>query len=117
MKIAVYAISKNEEQFVQRSKQVHGDRYILNNAVYKTNKQKVQIGCKTHGDFFVTPSDFWNGIGCRHCGFEQAKSVKVSKGIINDPSTVDEFILYKRKVRSISDKSYKQFIHFINPIA
>jgi len=105
----------SQQEFIQRSNNVHGDRYILTNAVYKTSKTKVQIGCKIHGDFFIAPSDFWNGVGCRHCGFDQAKTVKITKGIINDPDNVDEFIRYKRKVRAISDKSYKEFSHIINP--
>jgi hypothetical protein len=105
----------SQDGFVQRSKKVHGDTYILDNAVYKTSKTKVQIGCKIHGNFFVAPSDFWKGVGCRHCGFDRAKSIKITKGIINDPAIIDEFILYKRKVRSISDKSYKEYAHIINP--
>jgi hypothetical protein len=108
-----YKIS--QEDFVQRSKNIHGEKYILDDAVYLGNKKKVQITCRTHGEFFITPSDFWNGIGCRKCGFEKARTLKISKGIYNDPSTVDEFILYKRKVRSISEQNFKNYNHIINP--
>jgi hypothetical protein len=106
----------NQDQFIQKSISVHGDRYMLDKAFYKNSKTKVQIGCKIHGEFFIAPSDFWNGVGCRHCGFERAKSVKVSKGIITDPKKVDAFIAYRRKVRDLSNKNFIRFYHDINPL-
>ena len=109
-----YKIS--QEQFVQKSIDAHGDRYTFDNAVYKNSKTKVQIGCKIHGDFFIAPSDFWNGVGCRHCGFNQAKSVKVSKGILIDPDKVDSFVAYRRQVRDLSNKNFIKYYHDINPL-
>lgn len=106
----------SQEQFIQKSIDAHGDRYILDRAVYKNSKTKVQIGCKIHGYFFIAPSDFWNGVGCRHCGFEQAKSVKVSKGIITDPNKVDSFVAYRRQVRELSNKNFIKYFHDINPL-
>ena len=106
----------SQDQFIQKSISAHADRYILDNAIYKNSKTKVQIGCKKHGDFLITPSDFWNGVGCRHCGFERAKSVKVSKGIILDPLKVDAFVLYRRQVRHLSNKNYIKYYHDINPL-
>ena len=105
----------SQEQFIQKSIKIHSDRYILDNAVYKNSKTKVQIGCKIHGDFFIAPSDFWNGVGCRYCGFEKAKSVKISKGIITDPSKVDAFVAYRRQVRDLSNKNFIKYYHDINP--
>jgi hypothetical protein len=105
----------SQEDFIQRSNKIHKDRYILDNANYLGRKKKVQIGCKIHGNFFITPSDFWNGVGCQQCGFDQARLLKISKGIYNDPSTMDEFLLYKRKVRSISERNFKKFHRDINP--
>lgn len=106
----------SQSQFIQKSIDTHGDRYILDYAVYKNSKTKVQIGCKKHGDFFIAPSDFWNGVGCRHCGFERAKSIKISKGIITDPNKIDAFISYRRQVRDLSNKNFIKYYYDINPL-
>jgi hypothetical protein len=105
----------SQEEFVQRSEAVHGKTYDLSKAIYKASKQKVQVICKQHGDFFINPSDFWNGVGCKQCGFEKGQKVKIAKGLVKDPTTVDKFISYKRKVRKITDTNFKQYSHIVNP--
>lgn len=104
-----------QDEFLQRAISAHGSKYDFSNAIYTSNKQKVQIICPCHGVFYLPPADLWKGVGCRHCGFEQQIKVKVSKGLISDPSKLDAFEAYRKSVRKLSEKSYKRFRQQINP--
>lgn len=57
-----------QEYFEKRLKDVHGDRYSCDKAEYKTNKTKITLTCKVHGDFDIRPIDLYSGGGCRSCG-------------------------------------------------
>lgn len=62
----------SQEQFLAKSRQVHGDRYDLSRAVYKGSKEPVEILCAKHGPFFPTPNNFFKGSGCPVCGAERS---------------------------------------------
>jgi ssDNA-binding Zn-finger/Zn-ribbon topoisomerase 1 len=47
---------------------IHGDKFDYSKVIYQTAKTKVIVGCKTHGDFLVTPNNHLNGCGCPKCG-------------------------------------------------
>src|SRR5690606_24900383 len=42
-------------------------RYNYDMVHYKSNKEKVTIICKEHGEFFQQPSNHLNGQGCPYC--------------------------------------------------
>lgn len=48
------------ELFIQRAKEVHGDRYDYSRAVYQRSTKKVEIICPTHGSFFQRPENHVN---------------------------------------------------------
>lgn len=58
------------EEFIKRSKKVHGDKYDYSKVEYKNSSTKVCIICKEegHGEFFQIPNDHLRGIGCPRCG-------------------------------------------------
>jgi very-short-patch-repair endonuclease len=58
----------NTEEFVKKSKEIHGDKYDYSNVEYKKVNEKVIITCKEHGDFEQTPNGHLNGLGCFKCG-------------------------------------------------
>lgn len=55
------------EEFIEKARATHGDRYIYDRAVYVKAMSKVTITCKVHGDFEQRPSDHVNGDGCAKC--------------------------------------------------
>lgn len=57
----------NQEEVINRFKQVHGDKYIYDNVKYKTFNIPVAIKCKIHGIFYQRPSAHINGQGCPFC--------------------------------------------------
>jgi hypothetical protein len=57
-----------KDEFVRRSKEVHGDKYTYDNVVYIASNKKVMITCPLHGDFPQSPSNHLLGKeGCKPC--------------------------------------------------
>lgn len=59
----------NDEEFIEKSKFVHGDTFDYSKVKYVTNKTPVIISCKIHGDFIQTPTHHLNGEGCPKCKY------------------------------------------------
>ena len=55
------------EKFIERAKEVHGDKYDYSRVNYKNNCSKIKIICKKHGGFLQIPSDHLRGCGCSMC--------------------------------------------------
>lgn len=57
-----------QQEFIEKVKKVHGDKYDLSMAVYgKSNKEKVKIICEQHGIFQIIAHDLLGGHGCPTC--------------------------------------------------
>lgn len=57
------------ESFIRLSNEKHGNKYDYSKVEYKTQKDKVIITCRRHGDFLQKPSNHYHlGRGCRRCG-------------------------------------------------
>lgn len=58
------------EEFIQRAKKVHGDKYDYSKSVYVNIDTKVIINCPEHGDFELSPNrHIYGKRGCKHCGW------------------------------------------------
>lgn len=55
------------KQFLEDLKSVHGDKYIIDESTYKGWNDKVQVYCKEHGWFPMTPNNLLRGHGCPFC--------------------------------------------------
>jgi len=55
------------DDFIQRSKKIHGNKYDYSLVEYKNNKTKVKIICKKHGIFEQKPSNHLKGYNCIKC--------------------------------------------------
>ena len=55
------------ENFIEKAKLIHGDKYDYSLVNYVNNKQKINIICKTHGVFEQECSSHMNGSGCPKC--------------------------------------------------
>ena len=60
-----YRLKQNEliERFITK----HGDRYDYGNVEYKSMHEKIEVACKKHGAFMVTPHNHLKGSGCPLC--------------------------------------------------
>lgn len=56
-----------KEEFVEKSKLVHGDKYDYSEVVYLGSKEKVKIKCYKHGYFEQRANAHLSGRGCSGC--------------------------------------------------
>ncbi len=57
----------NTSDFVEKSKEIHSNKYTYRKTVYIKSKQKVVITCPAHGDFLQKPNAHLKGNGCPDC--------------------------------------------------
>jgi len=56
------------EEFIEKAKKVHGDRYDYSKVNYITSHDKVCIICPEHGEFYERPNDHLKcQQGCPRC--------------------------------------------------
>lgn len=58
---------KNTEDFIEKSREIHGDAYIYDETNWIRCDIKVKICCKDHGIFEQTPNNHLFGNGCEKC--------------------------------------------------
>ena len=57
----------NKEIFIERSNNIHNNKYDYSKVDYKTVEDKVCIVCPLHGEFWQTPHSHMSGVGCPKC--------------------------------------------------
>lgn len=68
------------EQFIEKAKKVHGDKYGYSLSNYLKANLKVKIICKDHGIFEQIPSGHLRGKGCNQCGnIKGSQKITLSK--------------------------------------
>ena len=74
------------EEFIEKSKLVHGDRYDYSKVEYVNTNTKVCIICSEHGEFWQTPHNHINGCqGCPDCNsLKNSKIVRIIESKLND---------------------------------
>lgn len=77
------------EEFIERAKEVHGDKYDYSKVNYVNSSTKVCIICPIHGEFWQIPSDHLSGKGCKKCSY-----IKTSNRLLK---STDSFISAARK--------------------
>lgn len=60
-------LSSTTEEFVQKARQIHGDRYNYSLVDYKNARTPVKIICAEHGVFEQTPDNHLHKKGCPQC--------------------------------------------------
>ena len=73
------------EEFIEKAKKIHGDKYDYSKVEYVNNFTKVHIICPEHGEFLESPQHHLEGHGCKKCSNR------------NRPST-EEFIEKAKKI-------------------
>lgn len=79
-----FILTKNKktmtrDEFIERARKVHGDKYDYSKVEYKGMLEKVCIICPEHGEFWQTPSNHINCLaGCPKCN-----NIRSEQTIIN----------------------------------
>ena len=106
----------SKEEFIERAKKVHGDKYDYSKVEYVNNCTKVCIICPIHGEFWQTPQVHLRGGGCIKC-YNESKS-KTSEEFIAEAVKIHgnkydyskvEYINAHTKVRIIC-KEHGEFL-------
>lgn len=69
-------IKSNTEQFVEKAKNVHGNKYCYDMIDYINAKTKVKIICPEHGTFTQEADSHLRGCGCKFCGHQTNATVR-----------------------------------------
>lgn len=59
--------SLTKEEFIERAKKTHGDKYDYTRVNYVRSTIKVEIVCHIHGSFWQIPRSHLSGKGCPGC--------------------------------------------------
>ena len=57
----------NTQEFIEKAKKIHGDKYDYSKVEYVNSHTKVCIICPEHGEFWQAPRHHLNGSGCPYC--------------------------------------------------
>jgi|688.fasta_scaffold42003_3 hypothetical protein len=102
----------NTQDFIEKAKKIHGDKYDYSKVVYEMSDKYVIIICKIdeHGEFPQTPNNHLNGQGCYDCGL-------IASGLLRRSNTED-FIEKAKKIhgdrydysKTVYEKSHENVI-------
>lgn len=89
-KCAIELRTLSGEEFVEKAKTIHSDRYRYNKVNYINTNTKVKIICPVHGSFLQSPNSHLQGQGCPTC--------RTSKGELAIKDILDKHnIIYKQQ--------------------
>ena len=80
----------DKEEFIEKARKIHGDKYDYSKVEYVNNRTKVCIICNRHGEFWQVGAYHLSGRGCPKCGKE--------KQVVARLSSKEEFIERARKM-------------------
>lgn len=61
------------DQFIEKAKKVHGEKYSYAESEYLTSHLPIKITCPSHGPFWQTANDHIIGHGCQKCGRDRTR--------------------------------------------
>lgn len=64
------------EQFIEKARAVHGDKYDYSLSIYSGKRNLIKIICPEHGEFLQLAGNHLKGRGCPTCHFDNKKLTK-----------------------------------------
>ena len=91
------------EEFIERAKKVHGDKYDYSKTVFVSWNTKVCIICHEHGEFWQDPYNHLRGKGCPKCSSNRKVTFEE---FVERAGKVhgDKFVYYKSEFRNMNAK-------------
>lgn len=84
------------DKFLEKARDVHGDKYDYSKSKVENYKIKIEIICKIHGSFFQTPNNHLSGKGCKECGMMST----LNHIYENCSSSTEDFIQKSKELHS-----------------
>ena len=99
-----YNRTKTSEEFIEKAREIHGDKYDYSKVEYQGIYKKVSIICPEHGEFWQVAHDHLKGAECQKCA-----NIKRKLGRL---SSTEEFI---EKAIEVHDNRYDYSkVNYIN---
>ena len=73
-KCSFHNTRNTQEDFIEKARDKHGDKYDYSKSKYTTQNEKVTIICPKHGEFTQIAKNHISGRGCRKCKNEKVGS-------------------------------------------
>lgn len=94
----------SQEEFIRKTKEIHGDFLDLSKATYENNYKKVEVKCNECGStFYIRPTDLWAAHGCPTCkgsrGEKLIKNFLEKNNILYEREKTFEGLKYKLPLR------------------
>lgn len=114
-------LEERKNAFIQKARQIHGDKYDYSKVDYKTNKIPVVIIChekdefgEEHGEFLQAPGDHLKGYGCSKCSGKYKPTTEewIKKAMKIHPEFDYSKVIYKDNktpVTIICKKHHEEF--------
>ena len=102
----------NTEEFIRKSKLIHGNKYDYSKVDYVNNRVKVIITCPEHGDFIQKPLDHLHGSGCPECG---RKFGIAEKRVLNALKEKYSIVTYQYRPQWLHNKTSPQSLDMFLP--
>lgn len=100
------SLKSTTEEFIEKAKMIHGDKYDYSKVNYIDCRTKICIICPIHGEFWQKPNDHLNGCGCQVCK-ESKLEISLSKFLIENSIKFE----YKKQFKWLG----KQHLDFYLP--
>lgn len=107
----------NTQIFIERAIDKHGNKYDYSKVEYKKSNIKIEILCKQHKSFLITPNAHLMGRGCPICSHEEQKTLIYGIGIndMNRVSTDGEHDYYYKIWARMLERCYSSDYHIKKP--
>jgi hypothetical protein len=106
----------NTDEFIEKAKDINGDKYDYSKVDYISRFNKVIIICPIHGEFKQTPGNHLSGFECKECGKEKSinKKTKSVENFIKECQKLHGSKYDYSKVEYIKAKSKVKIICYIH---
>jgi len=94
------------DEFIKRSKKIHGDKYDYSKVEYNCITDKICIICPEHGEFWQQVESHLQGYGCQKCANEKTHKMQTK--------TLEEFVEQARLIHG--DRYDYSKVEYVNAL-
>ena len=94
------------EQFIEKAKKIHGDKYDYSKIEYKNAHSKIYIICPIHGGFWQEANTHLRGCGCPSCNYSSGERM-INNFLSN--RTKEQFV-YQYRTNWLENQSLDFFL-------
>ena len=99
--------SPTTEEWIERAKEVHGDKYDYSKVEYINCNTPVCVICPKHGEFFIYPNNHLKGNGCPKCRVSKLEKMMIDILMKNNIEfTYNKHFVWLKNIKPLSIDFY-----------